>query len=128
MAQNVPVPLLASAARTAGIDTAVQPSYGAVGVMIILRVTAASGTGGLIPQFRLYDPISGAVRILWRIPKPVKTTGEFVYYHHPAADYRNTSLQYACPMHMPANWSVQMAVDDASSYTYSLSAILLGAS
>lgn len=125
-ADNLPVNLLASAARTTNTSTSVQSNIAHTGVILILDVTVASGTGGLIPQIRFHDPITAGTKIAWNIPMPVKATGTYIYMHYPGANYAQCgAAQYVVSAPLSQRWSVTVTVDDASSYTYSLSAYLM---
>ena len=91
----------------------------------MLDVTVASGTGGLIPQFRFLNPFTGGQKIVSSIPVPVTTTGTFIYVLYPGADWMDSSVQYVQALPLSAQWSVVVTHRDGSSYTYSLTAWLI---
>ena len=122
---NLPLTLLTSAARTANTSTATQTNPSNRGVILILNVTAASGTGGLQPQIRFLDLVGGS-KIVWGIPLAVTATGTYVYVHYPGANTaQSASVHYAVSMPLSQFWSVTVTHKDSSSYTYSLTAYLL---
>lgn len=109
--------LLASAARTAAATSAAQTNYNARGVVLILSVTAASGTGGLQVRFDFLDPISGNALGITALPTAVTATGTYSYVIYPGASSGGTqNTSNVCPR----SWQARVAVGDASSYTYSL--------
>lgn len=123
---NLPLNLLDSAARTSNTSSGVQANPEHRGVILLLDVTAASGTGGLIPQIRFHDPITAASKIVWGIPQPILATGTYVYVHYPGVSLSHSNaVQYVVPLPLAAFWSVIVTHGDGSSYTYSLSAYLI---
>lgn len=123
--QNLPIILLSSDTRTASVTTPSQTNGAHRGVILLLNVTAASGTGGLIPQIRFND-LTGGSKIIWSIPLPVTTTGTFIYVHYPGVNIANVgSARYVVSLPLSQLWSVTVTHDDSSSYTYSLTAYLI---
>lgn len=118
--------LLPSASRTAITDTRREGSNGISSIRLFLDVTVASGTGGLIPQLRAHDPQTNAARLIWSIPIPVKATGTYIYEMSPGANDSGRDNQFTVKGTCPLSFSVTVTPDDASAYTYSLTAELTG--
>lgn len=116
--------LLTSAARTGTTASTVYGSNGLGSLRLFLDVTAASGTGGLIPQLRAHDPQTNAAKLIWATPLPVTATGTYVYEMSESANDALRAIYYSCRGKPPLNFSVTVTHEDGSSYTYSLSAEL----
>lgn len=121
---NWPWPLLPSAARTATTDTPVQDNPVNPGAYFLLRVTVASGTGGL--RLRVMLTIGGvAVKELNVAPPAITTTGDFLYLFKPSALGGAANLEQICGMPLPDKFIVRIEHLDGSSYTYQLDEVLL---
>ena len=115
--------LLASAARTADAFSAKFKDEYATGVRLILSVTAASGTGGLTPRVRAYDPVSGNTVEISQGGAAVIAVGTYAYEVFPATTSAPAgSVKEVVSRVLPVVWDVRVAAGDASAYTYSLSA------
>jgi hypothetical protein len=110
---------LASAARTT-VQSVDLTNYNARGIQVILNVTAASGTGGLTVNIRGKDPVSGNYYILHAAPTAVTATGLKVYELYPGIGAAAGDLTARASAILPRSFNLQVAVGDASSYTYSL--------
>jgi hypothetical protein len=113
--------LLTSAARTATTACVRQSDAESCFLRVYLVVTAASGTGGLTVFIRGYDKATLTPAKLNAGGGAVITTGVFVYElstssQTPAGDVKETVARL-----LPCIWDVNVAVGDASSYTYSVS-------
>lgn len=122
--------LLTSAARTAETASAVQTNYGCVGVIAVLNITVASGTGGLILRFVATDPTSTNPIVLnVDISPAITTTGRYGFELSPgsstAAAGGNGFLHQRTAGRLPLTWHARITVGDASSYTYSVGYMLL---
>lgn len=115
--------LLASAARTAVTNSALQTNYNARGVMVILNVTAASGSGGL--QVVIVGQPAGSGYALNATPTPVTTTGLFVYELYPGIGAASGGVTQRTSGTLPRTWFVQVQVGNATSYTYQLDYALI---
>jgi hypothetical protein len=126
--------LLRSAARTvatatSGVLNAVsngnslpigpQMEYDMLTARFYLRVSAASGTGGLTLQLRGWDKASGLSVVIAADATPITAVGLYFYEVGPADV--NTNARFTLNSFMPVQWDVNIAVGDATSYTYSLS-------
>lgn len=126
--------LLRSAARTTatatsaaltgspqGNATAVGPhfDYEAQTLRAYLNVTVASGTGGLTLQLRGYDKASGASYVL-AATAGITATGLYLLEIAPAL-VAGSGNRATFNGYLPVQWDLNVAVGDASSYTYSLS-------
>ena len=115
------VAVLASAARTTAQTQADQTNVYARGIAVVLDVTAASGTGALTLEIDGKDGTSGKYFALLT-GTGVTTTGTTVYRVYPGL---TASANATASDLLPKTWRVKVSVGDASSYTYSVGAILL---
>ncbi len=124
---NVQRSLLPSAARTATVACAVQNEATARALRLYLNITAASGTGGLQPIIRGYDKISGATVNLSTGGTAIIATGCYCYEMGLGllSTAKQGNIEECQNRPAPVQWDVSIAVGDASSYTYSLSAEIL---
>lgn len=110
--------LLASAARTIQTDSSVITNYNGRGILVSLRVTAASGTGGLQVTILGRDPVDFGAYQINTTPTAVTTVSTFTYMIYPAASGGGLTQVTAVPL--PRSWFARVLVGNASSYTYSL--------
>jgi hypothetical protein len=118
--------LLASVARTTGASAANQTNHNAKGVQVVLNITAASGTGGLLLFIRGVDPISGTMYNINATPAAIIATGIYVFDLYPGASgtIANNITQRTAGL-LPKIWFVRINPGDASSYTYSIAYSLI---
>lgn len=116
--------LLASAARSADTASVVQTSPEHVCVRIFLNVTTASGSGGLVPVIRGYDPASGLpFEMTPGGPTAITQTGLYVYEMRPKQSPEPFGrLVERTDNWLPHKWDVLVKHCDATSYTYSVGA------
>ncbi len=114
--------LLISAARTASTASAKAFDASQQYIRLYLNVTAASGTGGLQPQIRGYDKISGAAVAITTGGAAIIATGLYVYELVSSGNVAAGAVKESLSRFLPVAWDVQVVHGDASSYTYSLSA------
>ncbi len=122
--------LLPSAARTTQQVTAVQTNYNARGVLLVLDITVASGTGGLRLGVNVPSVATPADKFTLNTVGGVAlqtATGTFGWLVYPGANTTgvNAALLQTVGAAPPRSWSVTVFVGDSSSYTYSLDAYLL---
>lgn len=121
--------LLASAARTAETGSGNQSNYGCTGVICILNVTVASGTGGLIVRICATDPISGNPVVLNVDVAAITTTGRYGFELGSGASTTAPGgsgfLHQRTAGKLPSTWQARVTHGDGSSYTYSLSYMLI---
>lgn len=123
--------LLASAARTVDTDGANLTNRNHRGIMVILNITAASGTGGLVPKVRIVDVISGLTCQVNANFTAIVATGRFGFEVYPGssntvgASGSGWVAQRTAACLAGLTIQVGITVGDASSYTYSLSYCLL---
>lgn len=115
--------LLASAVRTASTASAIQTNYNAKGVLVVLNVTVASGTGGLQIIIRHKDSVSGVSYGINTTPAAINTTGTYRYLLYPGATSSNCTQNTPAPL--PRTWDVLTQHADGSSYTYSVGYALI---
>lgn len=118
--------VLASAARTATTTSATQNNAYSQTALIILNVTAASGTGGLSLQLLIVDPVSGSVAPINVAPTSVTAVGTYTFIVGLAASSTGLATNVT-PINapLPFNWQVKVTHGDASSYTYSVGSMVL---
>lgn len=121
---SVQVGLLESAARTATVASPKQQHYACRAIRLYLNITAASGTGGLQPIIRGYDLVSGTAVALSTGGTAIVATGCYVYEMGLGllSTAKQGNIEECQNRPAPVQWDVSIAVGDASSYTYSLSA------
>lgn len=118
--------LLASAARTAVTNSPDMVNHNARALIVYLKVTAASGTGGLTVLIRGRDPINNFSFTLHANPTAVTAIGSYAYIVGLGAGGAvggEVKMNVATPI--PRSWRVTVSPGDASSYTYELSYALI---
>jgi len=127
MLGNVEGTLLASAARTATVNTPNQINYNAKGVMVFVNVSAVSGTGGLTLNFYGIDPVSGQYIGLMYASGAITAIGRYAYVIYPGVSSSaiTNGIRQVAGITLPRTWLVQVAVGDASSYSYSVAYSLI---
>ena len=95
-------------------------------LILVMEVTAASGTGGL--RLRLQGKIPGGGNFfpLNEDAPFVTATGTYVYLWYPGADIGQSqaNVVQAQSVMIPSVWRFSVEVGDASAYSYSISAFL----
>ena len=119
--------LLASAARTATATSAVLRNRWHKGVHLVLVVTAASGTGGLTLHLQQVDRDTGNTIDLLVDSAAITANGTYAFQMalSEGAAAGPPALRGAISRQLPTDWQCQVTHGDGSSYTYSLSAVLL---
>jgi hypothetical protein len=118
--------LLGSAARTADPTVTAETNNQHPGVLLVLDVSAASGTGGLSLSVRGYDPISDNTFDVLADPEAILATGTYAFLVAPAASRGANGLRVTEAGYLPRKWDVAIVHGDGSSYTYSLAALKIG--
>lgn len=113
--------LLASAARTASVDTADQANMGARGIEVIVDATAAAATPSVVFTLQGKDLTSGKYYTILA-SAAITGTGTTVMRVFPGATAAANTVANA---QLPAVWRVSVAAGDADSLTYSVGANLL---
>lgn len=98
---------------------------GFVGIIVYLRVTAASGTGGLSVRINAVEPTSGTVVPLNAAPTAVIATGITTYVVYPSGGAAAAITQLTTGLALPPEFTITVGKGDASSYTYAVSYELL---
>lgn len=119
--------LAPSATRTSNYASPALEAPHEPGILVVLDVTAASGTGGLSLRINAREPDSHAgTTTPWTValntaPTPVTTTGGFTYTLYPwkAAGPASTNF------YLPRTFSITVEHGDSSPYTYSIGYQLL---
>lgn len=94
------------------------------GILVVLDVTAASGTGGLTLRINAHD-LAGSVAVpLNSAPTAVTGTGTTSYVLYPFGAVAGSVTQ-ATSFYLPRQFSITVTHGDSSSYTYSVGYCLL---
>jgi hypothetical protein len=113
--------LLASAARTASINSPTQTNHNAKGIIVFLNVTAVSGTGGLVVRITGQDPANPSVfYTLNTVPAAVTATGGKAYVLYPGVTTVGGDVTQVNSAVLPRTFQVSVIHVDSSSYTYSV--------
>jgi hypothetical protein len=117
---------LASAARTVTTTSPQMRNLYHRGVLVTLAVSVASGTGGLTLHVRGYDAASasGAAFDLLVDAPAITAPGTYVFIVDETA-VAGAGVRVAVSRPLTKLWDVQVVAGDGSSYTYSVSAVLL---
>lgn len=112
--------LLASAARTATVDTADETNQSAQGVMVLINVSAVVGVASITVKLQGKDPVSGAYVDLLT-SAAITTAGLRRLSLHPAlTEAANTKVADI----LPRTFRVRVEHANADSITYSVAASL----
>lgn len=115
------VALLASAARTAAVNTADQANMGNRGVRIVIDVTVDPAAAAVTYTIEGKDPISGKYyTILASAALAAVATTTLTVFPGATAAANTVANNY-----LPAVWRVAVTVADTDSFTYSVNAELL---
>lgn len=116
--------LLASAARTATTSSPNQINYNSRGVLVYLRISVASGSGGLTVTIRSNDPVENQIVQLSNSPTAITAVGAYAFELYPGASGTagsgNGSVVQRTAAALPRIWYVTVTHGDGTSYTYSL--------
>lgn len=124
-----PADLLASATRSSNTSTSDKRNNNAWGGILILNVTAASGTGGLTVVWE--TPVPGTDSTYAQLnadPTAITATGQFIYELSPGASGAggtNEDVEQRVSGVLPQDWRATVKHGDGSNYTYSLSGYIL---
>ena len=116
---NREIELLASSARTAAITSDDQHNADAKGVIVIIDTTVDPGTASVTPTIQGKDPVSGKYYTLLT-GAAIAAVGTIILRVHPEL---TAAANLVAKDALPATWRFSMAVADAESLTYSVSAI-----
>ena len=103
------------------------PTYRAeteAGILVVLDVTAASGTGGLTLRINAHDQASSQAVPLNAAPTAVTTTGTTSYSLYPFSAVAGNVTQ-ATSFYLPRMCSITDTPAATASYTYSIGYCLL---
>ena len=119
---NVEFTILASAARTA-VTNAAQTNTRHNGVIIFVDWTVEAVAATLTPTI-LMNPVVGTSKVIWTAAAGLTAVGQYVYSFKPGIiDTGSYTESLALPI--PLDWTFRMAVGDASSATYSVTAVYI---
>lgn len=114
--------LLVSGARSSSTNTPYTANFNATGVHVVLKITASSGTGGLLIKI-IGQTTSGAIYQMNVTPPAVTAIGTYAYELYPGSSGLTTpEIMQRTSGSLPRIWNVYVSHLDASSYTYSLEA------
>lgn len=123
---NTQITCLASAARTTTTNAPAWVNHSNRGVLVYLNVSAVSGTGGLVPKIFGQDFLTAINYLLWAAAAPITAVGSYCYLLYPGAIGAATAdLKEISGIALPRHGFVQIAANDASSYTYSINVSMI---
>jgi hypothetical protein len=118
------IQLLASAARTAAVQSEEQKSDGSYkGILLIVDSTASADTPSITPSIQAYNPVGAEWVTIWTAAAAITGAANTTYLLYPAASGGNMTEVDGIPI--PIWWRLSVAVADADSITYSAVAHLL---
>lgn len=126
-----PVALLTNVTRTTSYRSDTLTAKTENGILVVLTVTAASGTGGLTVRINAQEqPIHAGTNPPWftplnNAPPAVTTTGNYTYVLYPFGAAGGGAVNQATAGFLPRDFSISVDHGDSSSYTYSLGYSLL---
>lgn len=119
--RNAEATLLASAARTATVDSADQDNPEARGLHVIIDVTAISATPSIVAKIQGKDPASGKYHDIL-VGTAITATGTTVLKIYPGLPVVAGGVASDV---LPKTWRLRMEHADADSITYSVGAGLV---
>jgi len=120
--ENVEAVLLASAARTAETRSADQINYNGRGLILVVNVTADPAAASITPTLEIKDPISNNYFTVWTATAALAAVGMTAYLFEIGGVGAAGSFTEAVNIRLTRTWRFVMAVANANSMTYSVSA------
>ena len=117
---NLELELLASAARTASVDSADFTNYNGLGAHFIIDVSAIAATPSIVPTIQGKDPVSGNYYDIL-VGAAITTVGTTVLKVHPGI---SPLADGAANDILPRTFRISITAADADSITYSVGANL----
>lgn len=115
--------LLAAATRTTSAVSPVQANKNARGVLVVLLINSASGTGGLQVTVETYGPSGENIRMN-ALPTAITVPGRYGFILYPGASATaiggSAGINQYTPAPLPYVWGVRVTHGDGSSYNYSV--------
>lgn len=121
---NISSTLLASAARTAETNSPDQTNFSHRFLAIIVNVSAIVDTPVLTPKLSIKDSISGNYKVIWTAAANITAAGTYAYAFDVSGLGPAGSFNEVAGIRVTRTWRLTMAVADADSATYSVSAEL----
>lgn len=122
-----PLTIAEAGSHTASHYSAAYSSYGASGLLILISITAASGTGGVRAILQGIDPITDEPFNLYpdAAAPAVTSTGMAGFLIHPNPGSAGGHITMAYQRPLPPIWRVHFTHGDGTPYTYRATALLL---
>lgn len=120
---NVEGTLLASAARTATVQSADQTNYNGRGLILFVNVSSTTATPEITPELQIKDSISGQYFTVWTAAAALSATGQYAYLFVPGG--AQGSYTEAVNIAIGRSWRLEMNHVDADSISYSVSCSIL---
>ncbi len=120
---NQEVTLLASAARTATLQSSDMVNYSHSGLLVFVSVTSITSTPVLTPYLQIKDSISSSYFTIWTASVALESVTTAAYLFQPGG--AGGSYSEAVNLRVGRTWRFGMTHADADSATYSVSAALL---
>lgn len=118
---NTQETILASAARTATVNSADFVNYNARGLHVIIDVTAITATPSIVPKIQGKDSVSGNYYDILE-GSPITTTGTNILKVYPGI---SAVVNASAADILPREWRIRVEHADADSITYSVGAALV---
>jgi len=112
--------LLASAARTATTDSAIQTNATSKGITLYLRITTAVGGQTLTLSVIFRDPLNAATGANLLTHASLSGTGVFTFQIYPGITTGSTVRYTTVSAVLDLDWFLRITPTDASSWTYSV--------
>ena len=122
---NHAVSLLASAARTATLQSADQTCYNGTKMVVTVDISSITDTPSLTPYLQGKDSVSGNYFTIWTATAALTATGTVMYLFALGGSGSAGSYTEAVNLIVPRTWRLGMTHADSDSATYSVSADII---
>lgn len=122
---NIEAEALASAARTAAINSADIINYNHKGIIVYLDITVDAVTADLTLSIEAKDPSSGKYIKIFTASAAASAVGMFTYVLYPGSVTADDEVTEVHLLPLPRTFRISIAVADADEATYSVGYALL---
>jgi hypothetical protein len=124
-ATNHEIVVLASAARTATLQSGDQSNPVGQGLILFLNVSAVTATPSITPYLQIKDMISDNYATVWTAATAVTATGQYTYLFALGGSGSVGSFTEAVNLRLGRTWRLGVTHADTDSITYSVSGVML---
>lgn len=117
--------ILASAARTATLQSDDQDNEYGRAHILFLNVSAVTATPSITPYLQIKDSISGNYATVWTAAAAVTATGQYTYLFALGGSGSVGSYTEGVNLRLGRIWRLGVTHGDTDSITYSVSAVTL---